>query len=341
MDGASSSDIGMKKDGKSCKITIVNYSEDVDTVANSYIVGITVKADSGLSFETADGADFTKTKAEIIKIYGEPAYYDASSDKDLVYDFAEIASLAENPNQMSGIKSVFSHSIGDDEMTFKYTDDNNNTSDSMTAISMEYWIEPEETSSTSTTAKKSETTTAKSAETTTAASTDTELGTDVYAGVIQLNDVVYTFPIKVSDLIANGYEFEETGNIPGGRTSEYSTVYYNNLEAGYMYYSNPNKSATPIEDCLVYQVNSENGTLVLPGGIKVGSTFDDVKKAYPEVDGMEDGDNTKKGENRVSFSHSNDNYYIDFSYGYEYYVDITVDASREVVSKISVRQYLD
>ncbi len=111
-----------------------------------------------------------------------------------------------------------------------------------------------------------------------------ELGDDFYAYTAQLEGNVYSLPCPVSALLENGFTIDEDNS-----DSEIASKYYGWVQLEYNNQSyraivdNYADYATTVENCFVTKMEaSANGPefdLVFPGGITVGSSEADVKKA--------------------------------------------------------------
>ncbi len=153
-----------------------------------------------------------------------------------------------------------------------------------------------------------------------------ELGDDILSGNIEIMGTVYRFPMKISELEANGWFFEYQGNVPGKRTMEWVDGYLNNLETGHISVQNESDQAAPLSECLVDSLSSsENGNeFVLPGGIKNGMILSELlaklETAVPGVSDMQSGDSLSKsgrsvflGDSSLSVSDENTGYKIYFN----------------------------
>lgn len=126
-----------------------------------------------------------------------------------------------------------------------------------------------------------------------AAEASGDLGSGWTSYTVQINSKVITLPCSVSDLEAAGLSLD-TEYTPENyvvNAKEYELAWFvdksgNEIE---VYFINDTDAAKEIKDCAiagigVYSYDVEDGALsvILPGGITIGSTVEDAKKAYGE-----------------------------------------------------------
>ena len=115
-----------------------------------------------------------------------------------------------------------------------------------------------------------------------------ELGDDFYTYTAQLEGVVYALPCPVSVLLENGFTINENNSdsVVASRYFGWVELQYNN-QSYRAIVDNYADYATTVENCFVTSmeasVNGPEFDLVFPGGIGLGSSEADVKKA---VDGF-------------------------------------------------------
>lgn len=115
------------------------------------------------------------------------------------------------------------------------------------------------------------------------------LGDDFYAHTVQLEGTVYTLPCPVSALLENGFTInaDASDSVVASQYFGWVELQYNNQEYRAIV-DNYADYATTVENCFVTSmeasVNGPTFDLVFPGGIGLGSSEADVKKA---VDGFD------------------------------------------------------
>jgi hypothetical protein len=127
---------------------------------------------------------------------------------------------------------------------------------------------------------------------------------DLYSDAFELDGVVYALPLLFSELEANGWEYE------GEAPSELVAANYhpdgvtivNGEHKASINFFNPTMKEVPIEECYIYLVSStvseaETGTeLLLPGGIGIGTPYDDVIAKYGEPTDFFEGSAVKQAQ---------------------------------------------
>ncbi|MDR2106830.1 MAG: hypothetical protein LBP24_05425 [Coriobacteriales bacterium] len=166
------------------------------------------------------------------------------------------------------------------------------------------------------------------------ASPSGELSDDLYSYAVRLDGVVYTLPAPYSEFKANGWELRDASLLeqtlePG----QYSLgdVAQNGEHRVRLAFTNNSMDVVSIEDAEVGRVivddsNVQAGTqFLLPGGITLGASYEDVIAAYGEPTDVQEGASFK------SLTYSTDAYAE---------VKITVKAETNLVSEINVENLI-
>nr|WP_295682909.1 hypothetical protein [uncultured Lachnoclostridium sp.] len=161
-----------------------------------------------------------------------------------------------------------------------------------------------------------------------------ELSDDLSSFQIQINDVIYSLPMKYSDFTAQGFVMKDDDN-EKLESGYYTWSYFNRgdlkLKANII---NTDEKELPISECYIGSIeidkdNKENGKgvfIALPKGVIFNqSTLDDVKAAYGEPSSMYEG-----------------SLYTLYTYEFGIYqkVEIEVGLKSGVVDSINVRNLI-
>lgn len=162
------------------------------------------------------------------------------------------------------------------------------------------------------------------------AETSGGLSDDLYSFQIQLNDTVYTLPAQLSEFTDNGWTLEDDGELePNQKTL--TNVAKNGEAQVYFSLVNTQSDVLPFAECQVGQVTvddyqAESGaTIVLPKGISLGSSYEEVIEAYGEASDLYESDTRK------SLTYSIDTYAS---------VGIDIDVETNKVSRIDVENLI-
>ena len=155
---------------------------------------------------------------------------------------------------------------------------------------------------------------------------------DLYSFQVAVNGVTYTLPAPFSDFAANGWNADSVA--PATLDPNHMTlgdpIKDSSGKVVYMTFINMTSDVQNIPQCMVGQVMLDDydapkgATLVLPKGITLGSTADEVIAAYGQPSDSYSGDTIKT-----------------LTYTQQTYseVEITVDVSTNKVSQIKVENY--
>lgn len=147
------------------------------------------------------------------------------------------------------------------------------------------------------------------------------LGDDFYSYNVELEGNLYTLPCPVSEFLANGFEIDAektdvelaSGDIGSVRLN-YNGKFFESTMINFADY------ATTTENCFVtsvatYDINNLDFALVTPGGIKLGSTEDELLKA---IEGFHYTEKEKStGVTYYSVFPSDDKISNDYEFGVE------------------------
>lgn len=164
-----------------------------------------------------------------------------------------------------------------------------------------------------------------------------ELSDDIRSGNIQLDGVVYTFPVEsYQTFLDNGWTSEKPFDysIPSATMSQNHTM---KNAAGNMFQisiANATGETKNVEDCPVTDLFISNSSIrfgngldvVLPGGITIDSTYDEVIAAYGQPDDKSEGSNYLNIKYQTKSTKYN-------------YVQIDFDKENETVGKIDYINY--
>lgn len=138
---------------------------------------------------------------------------------------------------------------------------------------------------------------------------------------VKIGSTVYTIPISIQDLTKLGYntESDKSNYVLNPKEATDPQIFYTNfMDKGGNILSldvfyNPSNSPRKLSNCMacIFSFNSETEGISIAKGIKIGSTYDDVCKAFGEKEKKEDKDKgsystdysyrTKRGKVYVSF----------------------------------------
>lgn len=121
-----------------------------------------------------------------------------------------------------------------------------------------------------------------------------DLSEDIYSQQVEINGVVYTFPLKnVQEFMDNGWttDKELDYTMPKNTTSP-GYIFKNSDEHKVtLAFLNQSDETTDVMECNVYYVSmtkafaeSTGISFILPGGIQIGSTYDETITAYGSAD---------------------------------------------------------
>ncbi len=336
MSGLSMADMKMARNSQSVYIKVANFSENVSTLKESYIVEVRI-SDENSGFEIADKINFDSTLEDIVEVYGLPENYDNIESID----------LSEDPNltwKNDDVYLGFGNTIGEKKLSVKFED---SKIDYFNMLDLEAPEDVENAESVSSDENSSErvpetarTNVENNSESETVAVTEFEPGDDIFSRKVKLNGVVYTLPIPVSSMIQNGFSFKTESKVPG-RRSDSSEIHYDGADAsapkdpGIMpYVYNENSEAAPVEECKLYEVSDYLGNLVLPGDISLNSSFEDLCKVYPKLAEMQPGDEDVSVGKTISMSETSYNTTIITFRSAKYSVRIWVDDDSQMVNRI-------
>ena len=197
-----------------------------------YIGKITVEntAENRPAFETKAGISLGATAEDVKAAYGEPEEENEieGGGSQLVYSYKllqemeieeELRKEAEANGEIYISRSGFSTdahgSLSDDSMEYILDADGTVTKIELTCYAVPDEVVVQDVLN----AMEAESETQKSFEDT-ESHLSQELGDDILSGNIEIMGTVYHFPMKISELEANGWFFEYQGNVPGKRTME-------------------------------------------------------------------------------------------------------------------------
>lgn len=133
-----------------------------------------------------------------------------------------------------------------------------------------------------------------------------ELGDTWDSYTLQINDKVVTLPCRIRDLEAAGLEMDkdETPENDAVDAGESVTGYFEDRNDNYIIVDmvNTTEDRLPVKDCLVGKITamdysiSEKGrdgriTVILPGGIRIGTDQEELLGKYGKTDDVYEGDN--------------------------------------------------
>lgn len=160
------------------------------------------------------------------------------------------------------------------------------------------------------------------------------LSADIYSQQVEINGVVYTMPLaSVQQLIDNGWATEKDldFSIPSNTTTSGYTFKNEEGHQFVIQFANLTDSTQDVMNCIVYSISlsryaAEKGiSLILPGGVQIGSTYDEVIAACgtPDEEKEYDSNTTLKygtqNRQKVEFSLDNESkqvkdIYLNFMY---------------------------
>jgi len=115
------------------------------------------------------------------------------------------------------------------------------------------------------------------------------LSDDLYSFMFSLNGIVYSLPLPYAKLEADGWLGNNLDtNTLNPNQITLSTQLRNGSHSIYVSFVNSTSNVIPLNECEIGRItmdafNARSGVeLILPGGIMVGSTYEDVIKAYGE-----------------------------------------------------------
>lgn len=161
-----------------------------------------------------------------------------------------------------------------------------------------------------------------------------ELSDDLSSFQIQIDDVIYSLPMKYSDFIANGFVMKDD-NSEKIEPDHYTWSYFNRGDFRIMAdIVNTDDKEQPVSECYIGSIEidkdfKENGKgvfIALPKGIIFNkSTLDDVKAAYGEPSSLYEG-----------------SLYTKLTYDFDLYqkVEIEIGLESGVVDCINVRNLI-
>lgn len=164
-------------------------------------------------------------------------------------------------------------------------------------------------------------------------STNANLSDDLYSFQVELNGMVYQFPMSFNDLTANGWKYDGDTSLKL-EPNQYTSEQFSN-EDGLKIYAdliNLGENTEPFDGCQIggfsvdnFLVGDQEISLTLPKGIQYGkANMQDVISAY--------GDPTKKYEGSM---------YTSLTYEYASYqdIDLKIDIETKVINSIDLRNF--
>lgn len=245
----------LKKGGLECYAQITNFDINSCAIKDAYITGISIDTymtkDSGAKVILPKGIEMDKsTREDAEAAYGTPSD-DNTTDSGTVF-------LRYEKDSYQGVKLVF-----DGETKQLYSIDIENIS------------EPENFEASEISQDTPEIVSKYQAP----ASISDDFGDYTFS----LDDAVYQLPAPVSTFISNGWEIvDDAGTTVAGRDTGRLTLMKNNqqMRVGIQNYS---EGATTIENCFLISAESDSTPMVIPKGITIGSTQEEVDAALKDT----------------------------------------------------------
>lgn len=145
-----------------------------------------------------------------------------------------------------------------------------------------------------------------------AASEYAELSDDLYSFEFKLDGVKYTLPADYSEFEKNGWVLDEKDNVTGPATGLYTTNEIDlrkddkKISVGFL---NAGISGAKLSDCKVCSVSSysDKNSLILPKGIAINTSIDDLKAAYGEPAETDSYDDSSLKDEKIFKYYAADN----------------------------------
>jgi len=128
-----------------------------------------------------------------------------------------------------------------------------------------------------------------------------DLSDDIYSQQIEIDDVVYTFPLEsVQEFMDNGWATDKDLDytMPKNTISPGYTFKNSDAHSVVLAFINQGNETIDLMECNVYylsltkrNVESTGLSYTLPGGIQLGAAYDEVVAAYGSADEEKDYDN--------------------------------------------------
>ena len=163
-----------------------------------------------------------------------------------------------------------------------------------------------------------------------------ELSDDQYAFQVQINDVVYQFPMTYAQFTSLGWEYkDDDGTMLGSKHYTVGERFVKDKMECTVHILNIDVNELPFRDCLIGGIdldyymtrNAPDTTIVLPKGITFGvSTADDVRAAY----GSPSYENKLDGGTEI----------VEYRKEYDQEIKMTFDPQTGLLSNIRVENYV-
>lgn len=151
--------------------------------------------------------------------------------------------------------------------------------------------------------------------------------------MVKIGSTVYTIPISIPDLTELGYntKSDKFNHVLNPKeTTDFELFYTNIIDKGgnilsLDVFNNLSNSPRKLSNCMActFSFNSEAKNISIAKGIKIGSTYDEVCKAFGKKEKKEDKD---KGSYRTNYSYSTKRGKV--------YVAFSFDSSNNKVGRI-------
>ncbi len=284
----------MSRDGKKIYVSSYNFSGNSKKISECKIGAIECQASYGSVLKMAKGITYSSTADEIKNAYGTPSSQNKGSD----YQTISYELNGSNYNKIKFYISDDSKYSSVEIMNFVQTaNDNTETNNSKPDYLSTY-------------------------------KAPASLGTDMLAGVVNIEGDLYQLPAPVSAFLDNGWEvIEQSGAIVSGGTD--SIRVEKNGKEMYLQITNYADYQTTAENCAVYRIaitDDDKVDITVPCGnktLKIGTPKADVESCLTDKFSYYAG----------TYNHSYD--YSEYRER-EFNLSFRVDVETELLSEISV-----
>lgn len=289
----------LKNGSSTLNVQFYNISKDTVTADKCKVSGILIESsdiDNGLKFQLPKGITNSSTKDDVIKAYGKPSSEEAADCEYKINENRYVKFSFSDDKKIFEI-DIVNMTIGDDNSKSDSKSDSS-SNDSKDAGTSNY-------------------------------NAPKELGDNILSKNIKLDGKVYNLPVPVKVLEKDGWKLEDNGtktleskDRQGGFDLSKGNISLSGVDL-----RNDSDKSTDAENCVLVGVrfDDQNGSsLELPKNIKIGSTKDEVEKAYSGVKCEKEEE-----DDYTSYTYNFDDTKLN-------YVQINVDKSSNKVDSIEI-----
>ncbi|MBR5825490.1 MAG: toll/interleukin-1 receptor domain-containing protein [Clostridia bacterium] len=288
----------LTKGGKKIDVTVYNDGENAKMIKDCQVVEVSVNKNYGVDFCISGGLTADATVDELIEAFGVP---------DERNDYDDTSTLYWYPSETSKVKA-FCYNEGDTGYNslsiYNCIPSKESFAPKQEAPSyLDSYIEP------------------------------TELGDNLYSGVVSMEGALYQLPVPVRKLLGNGWTVAagEKAVMSGGTTDITLKKGESTL---YAVVENPSMYKTTLQNCMITEIRldaADKINLILPGDISFGMSKEELEPCLPEDINMFESDFS------ISYSH------LDFEER-DFYMNLSIkvetDSLNEVVINCAINKII-